>query len=1490
MSTPLPRDTVLKLLDEIMPSLNANFRPMVETYKNLLQAQSRGELPLANLVAALYPGVAPEAAMARFRNNFKKGVNRHLAPRQAELCSQTDNRPIGEKLVWVVSQGYDQQIMDRVTFEAGRMRRDTPSERYIPHAAVTAALPCITFPEQVRRFLDGELQTDAPGLHFCSRVGAKLDPIVQAKPTRPDRHPLVGFELLGLGPHGEAFWDIIKQANMEPVLVKFALAVVAVETASFLLNTARHHPVHNFEHTRFTLNLDREMLLSPLMTRFAERYGDLLRHSLLVEINEDLTLADAGTVLRLVQREKWSVVLDDLNDWDSGARRLFEPLAVWTKLSHKAFQKLAMDIDVARAMRQIKEYVLPGKPLVVEGVEQDEHFRLLVNHWPEEENQPLYMQGFGVKPGAPWDLWLSPLRGFHQKEDVGGYIAISGQLHAETLKILNAHLPEQVVRKMRCQYQQGWVHCTITQERATLRLQLPTQNDGEGGVAPFADQAGTIQIVSRLQEGFDQSRQVTLQQLPDVLDAWHHGERLSRHTLERAADRREHYVTADYVPSGSREGDMENPDARQVLLHWLKEGNRPYCAVLGDYGIGKTFLCREFTREVHRLRAQGEEALPAPVYLDLRDFVCPSGTVPRLEEMMKDLLVRANMPGLAVEGVLAMVRAGHLCVIFDGFDEKSASMSAQDGSSLLREMRRAVPAGSPGKVLIASRTHYFLDRKDEEERIGGGVRQGVTRDGFHNGDFRLVYLLPFDEARILAYLERVFPGDGQGILELFRKIHDLMELSTRPFLLQMIVDSLEHIRKRSRPGIRVTAGDIYAGVVEAWLARDREKMGILHYTIPPAMEAMARFLWGQTGQACHHEMLFRWQIDHARTLFAGLSETAFVALHEKLNVLLRTASFLSRDGKGNYRFAHSSFLEFFLARSLGKALAAGSTECLNLPGLSLESMRFLLDLLQTDDKGRAAVTLTRLLESTYCAGVSENGLRLVLLWQREQADSAPRPQAWQLAGSQLQRIDLSNVEMMGVNFARAYLTEADLSNARIRGNLREADLSRVRAARADLADCDLSGCDLSGADLAGASLVNSRLDGAKLSSTFLQRADLRGSSLVKAQLSATRLAWSHLDPEVLTDLTPSCFSYVAGAPATTLPNFSPHLQTGYGGPVLAVAFNPDGSRIVSANYDRTLKLWDPRSGSCIKTLCGHERSVTAVAFSPDGTQIASASYDHTLKLWDPESASCVRTLCRHEGSVTAMAFSPDGTQIVLASFDGTLKLWDPKSNSCIKTLGRHDKWVNSVAFIPDGTRIVSASDDHTLKLWDSGSGSCIKTLRGHKSQVHAAAFGPDGTWIVSAGLNGDIKLWNPESGSCIKTLRGHEDRVGAIAFSPDGTRIISAGRDSTLRLRDTGSGSCIQTCRGHRGLVSAVAFSPDGRWVVSGGGSIRLWDARSGAERAALWGGEQGGWVATSPKGQILACNEAGLAKVEFVHNDCVYPGTEFAGCFPEAWPPETLQ
>ncbi|KAH5722255.1 hypothetical protein HBI17_253400 [Parastagonospora nodorum] len=97
------------------------------------------------------------------------------------------------------------------------------------------------------------------------------------------------------------------------------------------------------------------------------------------------------------------------------------------------------------------------------------------------------------------------------------------------------------------------------------------------------------------------------------------------------------------------------------------------------------------------------------------------------------------------------------------------------------------------------------------------------------------------------------------------------------------------------------------------------------------------------------------------------------------------------------------------------------------------------------------------------------------------------------------------------------------------------------------------------------------------------------------------------------------------------------LQTleGHSDEVWSVAFSHDSTRLASASYDRTVKIWDASSGACLQTLEGHSNEVMSVAFSHDSTRLASASGDRTVKIWDASSGACLQTLEGHSNSVSS---------------------------------------------------------------------------------------------------------------------------------------------------------------------------------------------------------------------------------------------------------------
>jgi WD40 repeat protein/nucleoside phosphorylase len=296
---------------------------------------------------------------------------------------------------------------------------------------------------------------------------------------------------------------------------------------------------------------------------------------------------------------------------------------------------------------------------------------------------------------------------------------------------------------------------------------------------------------------------------------------------------------------------------------------------------------------------------------------------------------------------------------------------------------------------------------------------------------------------------------------------------------------------------------------------------------------------------------------------------------------------------------------------------------------------------------------------------------------------------------------------------------------------------------------------------------------------------------------------------------------------------------GHSGSVNSVVYSPDGRMVLSVSGDKTIKEWDRETGRCLRTFGGHSKPVTSAVYSLDGRRVLSASEDKTIKEWDRETGQCLRTFEGHSVSVTSAEYSPDGRGVLSASFDNTIKEWDRETGQCLRTFEGHSDSVNSAEYSLDGRMVLSASLDKTIKEWDRETGQCLRTLEGHSDSVTGAEYSPDGRGVLSASSDFSIKEWDRETGKCLRTFEGHSGSVtSAVYNSLEGRMMLSASDDKTIKEWDRETGQCLRTFEGHSGSVNSAEYSPDGRGVLlaSADSTIKEWDRETGKCRRTFEG------------------------------------------------------
>ncbi|MBK1649326.1 NACHT and WD40 repeat domain-containing protein [Rhabdochromatium marinum] len=1003
-------------------------------------------------------------------------------------------------------------------------------------------------------------------------------------------------------------------------------------------------------------------------------------------------------------------------------------------------------------------------------------------------------------------------------------------------------------------------------------------------------------------------------------------------TFETLCRWRTEVDTVHFVdPLATTGTESEGAPALPLLLKWLRDPKQDvFCAIFGELGMGKTTLCQQLTASLLDLRRKGER-LPLPLYLDLRAVNSMRWNwddgLPPLDDMLAQLIAsNYNLPAgqeppdVAQIKRLAQERGG--LVIFDGLDEVMNRLTPPQCRQFIQTLWSILPpavwkrprnagpdwrrAPGVGRLVMSCRSHFFQTLKDQLSFFDGEQRASVNA-----GDYLWLTLLPFGADQVEAYFRQVFaknPERADQAIGLIDQVHDLRQLGSRPYNLRLIQEQVDELEAKQRTGESVDIADLYEGMIGQWLRRDDPKHRLKREHKLVLMERLAHRLWSGGQSDMSFDDLETWLVDQllADPRWERVEYRAYLNRDDGPAVLqedLRNASFVVREGEDRFRFAHTSIMEFFLARALHRALTTGAREPAALedwavPTPSSETLDFLGGLISRRNTDPCLAGLAAI-RARYRPRASELALAYAL-----------RAAAQGFAGDTCSGFQLQGARLVFQHWQGRPGRHLDW---------RGSDFSGTELRGGHFGDCDFTDCIFDKSDLTAALFDRCRLDHISAAQPNLTGTVVHDCSTDAATLSRTRLyhtQWLDRLPLGLSDSTggapPDLFiatgkAAIRGASPTAVAGHSTmitvtlaspdsgwlasggadgrvllwdpasgrelHRLEGHGGLVRALVVAPNGAWLASGGDDGRVRLWDPASGRELHRLAGHGDSVTALAVAPDGAWLASSGADGWVGLWDPASGQELHRLEGHGGSVRALAVAPDGAWVASGGADGSVRLWDPASGRELHRLAGHGGLVRALAVAPDGTWLASSGADGWVWLWDpvsgrelhrleghGGSVRALHRLEGHGGSVRALAVAPDGAWVASGGADGWVRLWDPASGRELHRLAGHGGSVRALAVSPDGAWLASGEDDGRVGLWDPTSGRKLHRLAGHHGWVSALAIAPDGGWLASGAidGRVRLWDPASGRELHRLAGHHR--WVralAVAPNGAWVASGGA---------------------------------
>jgi len=278
--------------------------------------------------------------------------------------------------------------------------------------------------------------------------------------------------------------------------------------------------------------------------------------------------------------------------------------------------------------------------------------------------------------------------------------------------------------------------------------------------------------------------------------------------------------------------------------------------------------------------------------------------------------------------------------------------------------------------------------------------------------------------------------------------------------------------------------------------------------------------------------------------------------------------------------------------------------------------------------------------------------------------------------------------------------------------------------------------------------------------------------------------------------------------------------------LLDCVFSADRERALSSCDDNNMRLWDLKTGRCLRLFQGHTEMIASVAWSDDQKRALTGSNDKSIRLWDLRTGRCLRVLHGHEEGVMSVSWSRNQRSALSGSGDNSIRLWDLKTGRCMRVLHGHGHGVTSVSWSVDERWALSGSGDSSIRLWDMETGRCLRVFEGHTDNVMYLAWSADQRRALSASSDQTMRLWDIERGECLRVFEGHTSAVTSLAWSEDQGSALSGSLDKTVRLWDMATGSSMRVFEGHSDRINGIAWSVDQTRAFSGDreGAICEWN------------------------------------------------------------------
>ena len=238
------------------------------------------------------------------------------------------------------------------------------------------------------------------------------------------------------------------------------------------------------------------------------------------------------------------------------------------------------------------------------------------------------------------------------------------------------------------------------------------------------------------------------------------------------------------------------------------------------------------------------------------------------------------------------------------------------------------------------------------------------------------------------------------------------------------------------------------------------------------------------------------------------------------------------------------------------------------------------------------------------------------------------------------------------------------------------------------------------------------------------------------------------------------------------------------GSVLDLTITHDNQSVIAASSSNNLYVWDVNSGRVRHTLTGHTDKVCAVDVSKISSRhVVSAAYDRTIKVWDLVKGYCTNTVI-FRSNCNSLSFSMDGQTIFSGHVDGNLRLWDIQTGKLLSEVAAHSLAVTSLSLSRNGNVVLTSGRDNLHNLFDVRSLEVCGTLKAMGNRVASnwsrSCISPDDNHVAAGSADGSVYIWSISKGDIVSTLKEHTSSVLCCRWSGIGKPLASADKNGIV--------------------------------------------------------------------------------------------------------------